>query len=148
MKLCAFGVQIGNYRAYATMPRNKFSTNDQDLRNNPTEANCLVRVLPVIYRFMVGWLSIWWFEVPLSLQFLCFDSCFPRLWKFFVTFGISTSFEWNLRLFPVDLAIYYAGILGSFVFFLSIICQRTWLLLKEEIFVINIPLARSFTVFT
>ena len=38
-------MQTGNYRAYATMPRNEFSTNDQDLRNNPKRSdNCLVRV--------------------------------------------------------------------------------------------------------
>ena len=40
---------------------------------------CLVRVLPGIYEFMVGWLSTRrqiWFEVPFSLQFVCFDSCF------------------------------------------------------------------------
>ena len=27
MQFCGFGMQIGNYRAYATMPRNEFSTN-------------------------------------------------------------------------------------------------------------------------
>ena len=110
--------------------------------------NCRVRVFPGIYGFMVGWLSIWRFEVPFSLQFLCFDSCFPRLWKFFVNFGIATSFERNIHIFPVELTIYYARFSGSFVFFLSITFQRTVILLEEEIFVINIPLARTFTVFT
>ena len=38
MQFCAFNMQIGNYRAYATIPRNEFSTNDQDLRKNPKEA--------------------------------------------------------------------------------------------------------------
>ena len=63
----------------------------------------------------------------LKFPFLCsvcvlihvcvFDSCFLRLWKFFVTFGIATSFEQNLQLFPIELAIYYARLSGSFVFF-------------------------------
>ena len=35
---------------------------------------------------------------------------------------------------------FYARFSKGFVFFLSITCQRTGLLLKEEIFVINIPL--------
>ena len=99
-------------------------------------------------RFMVGWLSIRWFEESFSLQFLCFDSCFPRLWKFLVTFGIATFIERNLHLFPVELTIYYARFLGSYVFFQSITCQRTGLLLKEEIFVTNIPLAWTFAVFS
>ena len=43
----------------------------------------------------------------------------------FVTFGIATSFERNLLLYPVELAIYYSRFSGSFVFFLSITCQRT-----------------------
>ena len=43
---------------------------------------------------------------------------------------------------------YYAGFSGSFVFFLSITCQRTGLLLKKRFFVIDIPLARHFTGFT
>ena len=29
---------IGNYRAYATKPRNEFSKNNQDLQKNRTEA--------------------------------------------------------------------------------------------------------------
>ena len=40
--ICAIGMQIGNYRAYATMPRNEFSTNNQDLRKNPIEATIVL----------------------------------------------------------------------------------------------------------
>ena len=103
---------------------------------------------PGIYGFMTDWLSIWWFEVPFSLQFLCFDSCFPRLRRFFVIFWIATSFKRNIHLFPVELAIYCARFSGSVVFFLSSTRLRTWLLLKEEFFVINILLARTLLVFT
>ena len=36
-------MQIGNYRAYATMPRNEFSTNDKDFRKNPTLATIVCK---------------------------------------------------------------------------------------------------------
>ena len=42
MQLCAFGMQIGNYRAYATMRRNEFGTNYQDLQKNPIEATIVL----------------------------------------------------------------------------------------------------------
>ena len=84
-----------------------------------------------IYGGLIVDLMIW---SSLSLQFLCFDSCFPQLWEFFVTFEITASFERNIHLFPVELTIYYARFSRSFVFFLPITCQRTGLLLKEEIF--------------
>ena len=37
MQFKGFSMQIGNYRAYATISRNEFSKNDEDLRKNPTE---------------------------------------------------------------------------------------------------------------
>ena len=73
---------------------------------------------------------------------------FSLIVNVFVTFEIAISLKGSRHLFPVELAIYYARFSGSFMFFLSIIGQRTGLLFKEEIFVVNIPLARSFTVFT
>ena len=38
MEICAFSMQIGNYKVYATIPRNELSKNDQDLRKIHTEA--------------------------------------------------------------------------------------------------------------
>ena len=38
MQFCAFSMQIGNYRAYPIIPRNEFSKNDQELRQNPSKA--------------------------------------------------------------------------------------------------------------
>ena len=120
--LCAFGMQIGNYRAYSTIQRNKFRKMTRTCEESYRSENCRVRIFSGIYGFMVGWLLIWWFENSFSFQLLCFDSCFPRWWKYFVTFGIATSFEGNLHLFPVELTIYYARFSERFVFFLSI----TW----------------------
>ena len=37
MQLCAFSMQIGNYRANAKIPRTEFSTKDQDEKNNTEE---------------------------------------------------------------------------------------------------------------
>ena len=39
-------MQIGNFSAYATMLSKEFSKNDQDLRKDPTEEKCLLRVFP------------------------------------------------------------------------------------------------------
>ena len=68
---------MGNYRAYATIPRNEFSKNNQDLQKNPAEAKI------VIYGYFPGSMDSWWvgcrsddLKFPFSLQFLCFDSCF------------------------------------------------------------------------
>ena len=47
-------MQIGNYRAYATIPRNEFSKIDQDLRKNPTEATS------VVYGYFPGSTDLWW----------------------------------------------------------------------------------------
>ena len=54
----------------------------------------------------------------------------------------------KIALFPVEIAIYYARFSGRFVFFLSIICQRTGLMLNEKKNVINFPLVRTLKVFT
>ena len=113
MRFCAFSMQIDNYRVYARIKR-------MNLARMTRSDNCLVRVLPGFYRFMVSILSIWEFEVPFSLKFLCFDYWFVRFWKFFVTSWIAISFERNLQLFPVELAIYFALLSGSFVFFFSV----------------------------
>ena len=109
--------------------------------------------------WMNGWLIVdlmIWSSLFLTV-FLWFDLCFPCVRKLFVTFGIATSFERNLHLFPVKFKhilfhIYISSrtgvllrtIFGKFCLFLSINCQKTGLL---EIFVSNIRLARSFTVF-
>ena len=122
MHFCAFSMQIGNNRAYATMPRNEFSKIYQDMQKNPTEATI------VVYGYFPGSTDLWWVDFWsdhlkfLFFQVLCFDSCFPRLWKFFVTFGIAASFRRKFHLFPVELTIYYAWFSESFVFFLSITC--------------------------
>ena len=49
-----FSMAIGNYRAYATIPRNDFSKNDNYLRKNPTEATI------VMYRYFTGSMDLWW----------------------------------------------------------------------------------------
>ena len=51
-------------------------------------------------------------------------------------------------LFSVELAIKHAGLAESVVFMLSIINLRTGLLIKEDIFFVNIFMARSFFVLT
>ena len=61
-------MQIGNYRAYATIPRKEFSKNDQDLRKYPTEATI------VMYRYFTGSTDLWWVDRRsdgLKLSFLC-----------------------------------------------------------------------------
>ena len=67
---CAFSMQIGNYRAYATILGNKFSKHHKE--ESHRSDNFLLRVLPVFHGFMTGWFSVWWFEVPFSLHSLCF----------------------------------------------------------------------------
>ena len=148
MQFCEFRVQIDNYRAYATIPRNEFSTNDQDLWNNHTDATISCKVIARdlrIYGGLIVALVIW---SSIFFAVFVFWFMFSAIVRFFVTFGIAISFERNLRPFPIELASYYPGFSGSSLFFLSITCQRAGLLLKDEIFVINIPLVRSFTVFT
>ena len=46
-------MQIGNYRACATILRNEFSENDQDLQMNPTEATV------VLYGYRPGSTDLW-----------------------------------------------------------------------------------------
>ena len=54
MHVCAFSIQIGNHRAYATIPRKELSKNDQDLRKYSTEATI------VMYRYFTGSTDLWW----------------------------------------------------------------------------------------
>ena len=54
MLLCAFSMQIGNNRAYATIPSNEFSKNDQQLRKYPTEA------ITVVYGYFPGSTDLRW----------------------------------------------------------------------------------------
>ena len=42
MQFCVISMQNGNFRDYATIPRNEFSKNDQDFRKNPTEATIVL----------------------------------------------------------------------------------------------------------
>ena len=53
MHFCSFSMQIGNYRVYATIPRNEFSKIDQDLQKNPTEASI------VVYVYFPGFTDLW-----------------------------------------------------------------------------------------
>ena len=148
MKLCEFCMQIGSHRAYATTLRNELRKNDVGLRKNLTKATIF------LYGYCPGSTELCRVDCQsddlkfLSLCFFVFDSIFLRLWKCSVTLGIAISFKPNCHRFPVELEIYYARFSESFVLFLSTISQKTVSLLKEEFVVINIPLARSCTVFT
>ena len=53
IQCCAFGMLIGSYRAQATIVANEFIKNDQDLRNNPTEATI------VLYGYCPGSTDLW-----------------------------------------------------------------------------------------
>ena len=98
-------------------------------------------------RIYVGFIFDPIFCRSLFFAVFVFDSCFPRLWKFFVTLGIATFFTRNLHIFLVLLTIYYARFSGSFVFFLSKTCQKIWLLIKEDILSWIFPLHELFNVF-
>ena len=99
-KLCAFSMHIGHNRACATiLKKNEFNKKVQDFWKNTAETTVAVWVLPGIYGTMKGGLSISWFEFLFTWQFLCFDSCFQRLWTNLVFWGIATSFSRNLPYF-------------------------------------------------
>ena len=69
MHFCVFSMQIGDYRAYATILRNEFSENDQDLRNNPTETTMIV-----VNEYFPGCTDLWWVDCQsddLEFPFLC-----------------------------------------------------------------------------
>ena len=123
MNFCAFSMQINNYTACATILRNEISENDQDLLMNPTEATI------VLCGYCSGSTDLW----RVNCQFD--DLKYPFLCSLY-----ATSSKRNCHLFLVEI--------GNFMFFLSIICQITGLLLNKDIFVVNILLARTFTVFT
>ena len=149
MQFCVFCIQISNKRAYATIRKNEFSKNNQDFRKKPTEATMvLYGYCSMVYGLMTGWLLIWWFYVPFSLQFCVLINVFSDYKSFSLPFGLQHPLSYVSTFFPVELTIYNARFSESIVFSLSINCQRTELLLKEKIFVINIPLVRTFTVFT
>ena len=71
-------MQIGHYRANATIPRNEFSKNDQDMRKNPTEATIIA-----VYGYFPGSTDLWSVDCRSDdLKFYAvyaFYSCFPRL---------------------------------------------------------------------
>ena len=73
---------------------------------------------------------------------------FPRLWKFVVTFVIARSFERNLHLFPVVWQFITHDIGEVFFVFPVDHLSENLITAKRRDFVINIPLARTFTVFT
>ena len=68
MQFCVFSMQICNYRAYSTIPRNEFSKNDQDCRKNTTDMTI------VSYGYSPGSTDLWWVDCrsdDLKFPFLC-----------------------------------------------------------------------------
>ena len=61
-------MQIGDYRAYAKIPRKEFSKNDQYLQKNPTGAAI------VMYGYFPGSTDLWWIDCrsdDFNFPFLC-----------------------------------------------------------------------------
>ena len=81
LHFCAFSIQIGNYRAYATIQRNEFSKNNQDLRKNPTEATI------VVYGYFPGITDLWWVYCRSD------DLKFPFLCRFCVLINVFRDYE-------------------------------------------------------
>ena len=65
-------MQIGDNRANATIPRNEFSKNDQDLQKNHTESTI------VVYGYFPGSMDLWWVDCRSD------DLKFPFLFSFCV----------------------------------------------------------------
>ena len=110
MHFCAFSMQIGNYIAYATIPRNEFSKIDQDLRKNPTEATI------VVYGYFPGSTDLWWVDfwsddlkIPLPFRFCVLIYVFRVYESFSLLLGsqhrlgeIFTYFRYNWRFITHD----------------------------------------------
>ena len=116
------------------MIKNEFSKKCQDFRINTAEATIVLRVFPRdlrIYDTLIVGLALWYDFICRNCVFLLIISA---IMKVFVGLEITTSFQGSSLLFPEELAIYLARITESSVIFLSIISLRTWLLIKEYIF--------------
>ena len=150
MHFCGISMQIGNYRAYATIPRTEFSkmskTCEKILQKPKLSCTGISRVL-LIYVGLTVDLMIWsslffavfvfWFIFSAIVEVFCYFWDRSILWVNSPPIPGRTGdlLSTNFRNFCV-------------FFFQSIICQRTGSLLKEEFFDIGIPHARTFTVLT
>ena len=128
MHFCVFSMQIGDYRAYATILRNEFSENDQDLRNNPTETTMIV-----VNEYFPGCTDLWWVDCQsddLEFPFLCsfvfwfMFSAIVKIYRYFWDRNILWAKSPPISGRTVDLL---RTIFGKFCVFLSITCQKTGL---------------------
>ena len=107
------------------------------------------------YRYSLGSTDLWRvdcrsndFKFPSLCSFCVLIHVFRDFESFSLFFGSQHPLSEIVTYFGQNLRFVTHGYRKGLCFFLSIICQRTGLLLKEDMFVSNIPLARTLTVFT